>query len=191
MRLPNICPPNLSPHQLSQRVSYCSRSILQTEQGEVGWPYVWKTQGGAVRSRSLTNIYSLIYTTVCSCLYVIILLTNFRNLSIGRRHNKRDIDSSSMYETYFNIRKRFARILPQLIMKCSPSSTILRKKSKLKHDYFSCRRKVMLSHILVMITRIYSIYKQLTHTNAVLLCGVNDSTKSVSPVSNAPRNWTL
>ena len=33
-----------------------SWSILQTEQGEVGWVNVWKTQGGAVRS--LTNMYS-------------------------------------------------------------------------------------------------------------------------------------
>ena len=35
-------------------------SMLQTEKGEVGWAKVWKTQGGPVRS--LTNIYSLIYT---------------------------------------------------------------------------------------------------------------------------------
>ena len=37
-----------------------SWSILQTEQGEVGWANVWKTQGGAVLS--LTNIYSLVYS---------------------------------------------------------------------------------------------------------------------------------
>ena len=31
--------------------------ILQTEQGEVAWANVWKTQGGAVPS--ITDIYSL------------------------------------------------------------------------------------------------------------------------------------
>ena len=36
------------------------RSLLQTEQGEVGWANVWKSQGGAVRS--LTNIYCLVKT---------------------------------------------------------------------------------------------------------------------------------
>ena len=34
--------------------------ILQTEQGEVAWAHVWKTQRGAVRS--ITNIYSLVIT---------------------------------------------------------------------------------------------------------------------------------
>ena len=37
--------------------TYMNSSILQTEQGEVGWANVWKKQGGAVRS--LTYIYSL------------------------------------------------------------------------------------------------------------------------------------
>ena len=35
-----------------------SWSILHSEQGEVGWANVWKTQGGAVRF--LTDIYSLV-----------------------------------------------------------------------------------------------------------------------------------
>ena len=43
--------------QNETRVSTLVGSILQTEQGEVGWANVWKTQGGAVRY--LTNIYSL------------------------------------------------------------------------------------------------------------------------------------
>ena len=48
-----------SPHLLCQTVRY-SWSILQTEQEEVGWANVWKTQGGAVPS--ITDIYSLIVT---------------------------------------------------------------------------------------------------------------------------------
>ena len=41
-----------------------SWSILQTEQGEVGWANVWKRQGSAVCS--LTNIYSLDVTIALS-----------------------------------------------------------------------------------------------------------------------------
>ena len=43
-----------------------SWSILQTEQGEVGWVNVWKTQGGAVRS--ITDIYSLSLSVVYTLL---------------------------------------------------------------------------------------------------------------------------
>ena len=47
-----------------------SWSKLQTEQREVGWANVWKTQGGAVRS--LTNIYSLLELLLrkFNCFYI-------------------------------------------------------------------------------------------------------------------------
>ena len=43
--------------------------MLQTEQGEVGWANVWKTQGGA--APSITNIYSLGYAVfkTLTCLF--------------------------------------------------------------------------------------------------------------------------
>ena len=58
-----------APSTLTQIVPYSSslytvfhsviyNSVLQTEQGEVGWANVWKMQGGAVYS--LTNILYIV-----------------------------------------------------------------------------------------------------------------------------------
>ena len=63
LRLPNICPPNLS--LLCRQYTVLQLPDCLTEQagGEVGWANVRKTQGGAVPS--ITDIYSLL-TPLCS-----------------------------------------------------------------------------------------------------------------------------
>ena len=61
---PNLSPPALSDSQVVgvYYLVWCTLSILQTEQREVAWAHLWKTLGGALRS--ITNIYSLIYSNV-------------------------------------------------------------------------------------------------------------------------------
>ena len=46
-------------YQTVRQLEYLQYSILQTEQGEVGWANVWKKHPCCPAVRSLTNIYSL------------------------------------------------------------------------------------------------------------------------------------
>ena len=45
-----------------------SWSILQTEQGVVGWANVWKTQEGAVLSPTIIRVYSLVRPEIITLL---------------------------------------------------------------------------------------------------------------------------